>query len=168
MAGRRKFIKHSLLTTTLAFPAFINGKNLFASVFFEPGKKFFLIFDGYASETRDFCARVENRLYVFIRLDAAAEIESATVGRAEETAGALDRQRRRVSTALGLCRAAAARREGRRSGAFVAWLPMPTHLIYVLLFVISAAAVRASLRASSSEGRSTPSASGSAPSRWAW
>ena len=31
MAGRRKFIKHSLLTTTLAFPTFINGKNLFAS-----------------------------------------------------------------------------------------------------------------------------------------
>jgi N4-(beta-N-acetylglucosaminyl)-L-asparaginase len=32
MAGRRKFIKHSLFTTALAIPTFINGKNLFASV----------------------------------------------------------------------------------------------------------------------------------------
>lgn len=31
MAGRRKFIKHSLLTTALGVPGFINGKNLFAS-----------------------------------------------------------------------------------------------------------------------------------------
>ena len=49
-------------------------QKFFAAEFFKPREKLFGIFDRDAADARNACARVENRIYIFIGFDSAAEI----------------------------------------------------------------------------------------------